>query len=847
MVARARGRCRRRRGTAAGVAPARGGCTVTRHPPPRRVTVHPTPPPAARTPTRTFGAPSPTAKRWRAPWVRVDPRLASWLARAHGAPTPAQAATVPRVEAGEHVLLSSPTGSGKTLAAFLGILSDLGAREPLEDRTYVVYVSPLRALVNDMAKSLAAPIAGAGLPVRVAVRTGDTPPGERQRQARLPPHILVTTPESLALLLASPKAREALRGLRYVVVDEVHAIAESKRGSQLALTLERLAAYAGEFQRIGLSATVSPVARVAAFLGGDRPVRAVEIAPRGAPELEVALVAPDPLALTSGQLEAAVLDLVEREMTRSRTLIVFTNTRASAERLTKRLQDRHPHDVVEADEGEVVAEDVGEGDEAFTEHALVMPHHGSMSKASRLLVEDRLKRAQVRCVVASSSLELGIHVEHVDRVLLLGSPKSAARALQRIGRSGHLPGATARATLVVTDPGDLAEAYALQALVRERRVEDVRVVERATDVLAQHLIALRHELPDADAFALTRRAWPYRDLTTEALADAFDVAPRTPRHVYLQNAGTIPEAGHLKVFCGETYVGSVEEAFAETLQEDDVFLLAGATWRFLRATPARVLVAPAKGGSPTVPAWRGEGISATTLLAENTEHIFRHGCSDTRLTEFVKLQERLVGDANVETFPTGEGRRALVVHAHLGRRANDALARALSWRHGDARAIASDAGFALVTARGWKPTKGALLRLLDAPLEATLREALHGSDLLKRRFRHVAARALLITRQDGETLGMRQRTASWLLARFPDTHPLVEEAMSECLHDALDLGTAERWRGRVLAGAIPLRFAPSRPFASPLAARILAPPGEGRHAMLRDNADAISYHMEKLS
>lgn len=761
---------------------------------------------------------------------RLDARLARWLQGTHGDLTPAQRAALPPLLAGEHLLLSSPTGSGKTLAAFLPILSALAARTD-EDRTLCVYVSPLRALVNDMARNLAAPIGGAGLDVRVAIRTGDTPPGERQRQARRPPHILVTTPESLAILLASPKSRAHLLGVRFVVVDEIHSIAGSKRGAQLMLALERLAAYVGEFQRVGLSATVSPLEDVAAFLGGDRDVAIAEVPPAGAPELEVAMPVEDPLALPAHRLHEHVLDLVEREMARSRTLLAFTNTRAGAERLARELKKRHAPDEIE--------------DATPAQTDLVLPHHGSMSKAARLEVEERLKGGRVRCVVASSSLELGIHVDHVDRVLLLGSPKGSARTLQRIGRSGHMPGRTARATLLVTDPCDLPEAHALQRLVHARRVEDVRIPQAPLDVLLQHLVAARLELPLApdDLFALTRRARSYRTLSRADFDAALAALPRVPRHEYLQNAGTIPEAALLKVYHDERYIGEVEEEFAALLEEHDVFLLAGRVWRFVRATPLRVMVVPARAGEPALPVWRGEGLGASPLVAEETKSVLRHGSS---VYPWMELQERWAGnpageEAIVESFARPM-HRAVVFHALLGRRANEALARALEARTGH-RALATDWGFALLAPRAWRPSRAALQRLLADPLEPTLREWLAESELLKRRFRHVATRALAIRRREGEGIGMRQRHADRLRKWLPADHPIAREAYEECLRDAMDVDAADEWRRDVASGRLPLRLV-ERACGSPLAERILAPPGEERHGALREHADAIAMYRD---
>lgn len=777
---------------------------------------------------------------------RLDARLAEWLSRTHGEPTRAQALAGPAVLAGEHVLLSSPTGSGKTLAAFLPILSELGAG-PLEDRTYCVYLSPLKALVNDMARNLAAPIEGARLPVRVGVRTGDSTPGERQRLAKRPPHILVTTPESLAILLASPKARASLLGLRFVVVDEIHSVAESKRGSLLALTLERLAAYVGEYQRIGLSATVRPLDEVARFLGGDRDVTILEVEPEGRPVLEVAMPVADPLALPGSRIVETELDLVEREMARSRTLLVFTNTRARAEEMARALRKRHrPEEIEELPALEVEA---------------ALPHHGSMSKASRLDVEQRLKEGRVRCVVASSSLELGIHVEHVDRVLLLGSPKGSARALQRIGRSGHLPGGTARATLLVNDPCELPEAHAVQRLVLARRVEDVVIPLAPLDVLMQHLVAVKLELPLTadDAYALTRRAYSYRSLSRADFDAVYQDLPRCPRHEYMQNAGTIPESALLKVFHGERFVGEVEEEFVSSLEEGDVFVLAGRTWVFRKALEARVLVAPARKGEAAVPTWRGEGLAATPLLVDETISVLRHASS---VYPWMELQMKWAGhpcpgdQTLVESFPR-QSYRAIVFHAYLGRRANDALARALDARlpieaapftqDAPRRPSVTDWGFALFVARGWRPTRKALAGLLADPLEPTLRAWLRESELLKRRYRHVATRALAVRRRPGEGITIRQRHANRLRRELPDEHPITREAYHECLHGSMDLVTAEEWRRDVLHGRAPIRLVDARACGSPLAERILAPFGEWRHAALREHADALGMYDSMIS
>lgn len=840
------------------------------------------------------------------PLDRLAPPVTRWFRGTYPGLTPAQARALPTILDGESLLLSSPTGSGKTLAAFLGVLSGLherAAQGHLDARTYCLYVSPLKALAHDMARNLEEPLRGiadrmralglAPPEIRVAIRTGDTTRAERARQQRAPPHILVTTPESLAHLLASDATRRALAGLRWTIVDEIHALAETKRGTQLALALERLDALATADGspppvRIGLSATVAPLPDVAAFLTGGRPCRIEEIVPEGEPHLRVALPIEAPHRARDDEVERAVLKSLDGILAESRTTLVFTNTRRGAERLARLLDERHGH--LEEDPEAL-------GDSHDPEHAppeaipFVAPHHGSMSREARLLVEERLKRAEMRCVVTSSSLELGVHLDSVDHVVLLGSPRNAARTLQRVGRSGHRYGGTSRATLLVTDPGELAEAHALADAVRRREVEDVRIPRGALDVLAQHLLALGlHAEQDADeAYLLTRRAMPYRDLPREDFDAVLDHLARErllswdgtrfvalserARLVHATHAGTIPESGLLRVLDGERYVGEVEEAFAESLRPGDTFLLAGRAWRFLRATPARVLVAEARGANATVPGWRSEGLSLSPLLSDRVARgpgAIR--TEDTRINEafddsgfplsqyvrFRSLQERFLGlpdpdEASFEVFPDDEGRRAVVLHSVLGRRANEALALVLAHRlrrelDTPVRPVATDAGLALLAPRAFRPSARRLGRLFETPLMDDLAAILLGHELLRRRFRHVATRGLLLLRRPDESLAERQMRANLILARLQrdePNHPLLREAWREATEEALDARAAEHYRASVAAGARPVRLLPERPCASPLAARILhsATDAAGREA-LRDNHERVVEWLE---
>lgn len=808
-----------------------------------------------------------------------------WFEATYPGPTPAQELAIPRVASGRDVLVASPTGSGKTLAAFLAVLSELhalAARDALPDATLCVYVSPLKALVADVARNLESPLAaiaarieadGRAAPaIRVGRRTGDTPPSERERHARAPPHILVTTPESLALVLSSARMRRHLRELRWIVVDEVHALAGTKRGAHLSVSLERLARLArGDVVRVGLSATVSPLPLVAEWLGGTRPVEAVEARVDKSVSLRVELIEDD------DEVVARLAGLVEAH----RTTLVFARSRHATERLAQRLRERL---------GEEDVEDETSVDPAFGEAArptLVEPHHGSMSRETRAVVEERLKRQELRCVVTSSSLELGIHVEGVDHVALVGSPKSAARALQRVGRSGHRMGGASRGTLIVDDAADLAEAFALARLVAERSVEDVEVPRAPLDVAAQHLLGLAIEGPVAphEAHALLRRALPFRELARVDVDDLFAMLERRglvardgerwvaagPRSLQMHSlqGGVIPDAGLVKAFAGDRYVGELEEAFIETLTPGDTFVLSGETWRFLGASGQVLQLSPARTRHGALPAWRSDGLAATTHLARATRPLRRTAAAEvenslaslatpetySRHLEFRALQAAfapLHDGATLETFVDDHARRVLVLHLDAGRRATEPLARVLAHRLGHVlqqpvRHAATDAGLALLAPRRWKPTRAAFLKLLAAPLAADLRVALTGSELLKRRFRHVAFRTFLLRKHEIPP-GHRQREANQLLAAIeaasPD-HPALREAWREALHDALDAEGAEALRAAIVDGALPLAVLPPRPCASPLAARIVAPPDrDQRIAALRDADERVAEAMQ---
>src|SRR5687768_7844087 len=488
-------------------------------------------PPASR---RDNAAVSPSAS----PLAGFHPAVAAWFGRAFPGPTEAQSLAWPAIRSGRHTLVAAPTGSGKTLTAFMAAIDALvreGLVQGLSDETHVIYISPLKALSNDIHLNLEAPLEGIreelarqGLPdveIRTAVRTGDTPQGERAQLRKKPPHILVTTPESLYVLLGSDSGRAMLATARTVIVDEIHAVAASKRGSHLALSLERLEALCGRrLTRIGLSATQKPIDEVARFLVGSAHVDSdntpdCEIIDIGyAKQRDLALeVPPTPLqaVMSNDQWEQVYTRLAELVEQHSTTL-VFVNTRRMAERAARHL-----------------------GERLGKEH--VAAHHGSLAKELRLDAEQRLKSGQLKVLVATASLELGIDIGDVDLVCQLGSPRAIAAFLQRVGRSGHHVGGTPKGRLFPQSRDDLAECAALLDAVRRGELDALRIPSAPLDVLAQQVVAEVGfgDWAEDELYAMVRRAWPYRELTRDAfdevvrmLAEGFTTR-RGPRGAYL--------------------------------------------------------------------------------------------------------------------------------------------------------------------------------------------------------------------------------------------------------------------------------------------------------------------------
>ncbi|HEV3243285.1 MAG TPA: DEAD/DEAH box helicase [Chthoniobacterales bacterium] len=574
---------------------------------------------------------------------QFHPAVARWFEQTFGSPTEPQTRGWPEIQSGRHVLISAPTGSGKTLAAFLASLDLLfreGVASELPDETQIVYVSPLKALSNDIRKNLQEPLAGIRallqenggreIDVRAEVRTGDTTAAQRQALIKRPPHILVTTPESLYLLLTSESGRRMLATVRTVILDEIHAVVDDRRGAHLALSIERLAALTKQpLQRIGLSATQKPIEEVARFLVGTRNVdesgnpncAIIDIGHRR--ELDLAIEIPkSPLeAVMSNEIWEEVYNRLAQLIQAHRTTLVFVNTRRMAERVTHHLSELLGADAVTS-------------------------HHGSLSAKLRLDAEDRLKRGELRALVATASLELGIDIGSVDLVCQLGTTRSIATLLQRVGRAEHKRGGLPKGRIFPLSRDELVECAALLRCVRRGELDRLLIPEKPLDVLAQQIVAATsgEDWEENEFFDLVRAAWPYRNLTREEfdsvvkmLAEGFSTkrgrraalihhdavnhrlrGRRGARLTALTSGGAIPDNADYRVVLepSETFVGTVNEDFAVESLAGDIFQLGNASWRILRINSGVVRVEDAKGQPPGIPFWLGEAPARTSELSQ---------------------------------------------------------------------------------------------------------------------------------------------------------------------------------------------------------------------------------------
>jgi ATP-dependent Lhr-like helicase len=787
------------------------------------------------------------------------PLVREWFTASFGVPTGPQLQGWPAIRAGDDVVIAAPTGSGKTLAAFTLALDDLvrrAATGTLPDRTLVVYVSPLKALSNDVHENLEEPLAEivalaqqrdvSLAPIRTAVRTGDTTPAQRARMLRKPPHVLVTTPESLFILLTAERSRRLFAGVSCVVVDEIHAMAGNKRGSHLALTLARLDDLVEREggrrpQRIGLSATVRPLDEVGRFLSPR--ARLVDIGHRRAMEITVEVPSDELGPVASKEMWSEIYDRVAEQIRNHKTTLIFVGTRRMSERAAFALNER-----------------LGDG--------FVMPHHGSLARATRFDVEDRLRSGELRAVVATASLELGIDIGSIDLVVQLGSPRSIAVALQRIGRSGHWIGAMPKGIFYVTTRDELLECAALNRAIRAGTLDALTIPAAPLDILAQQIVAAcaQHEWSADALYSAMRGAYSYRELercdfdaVVSMLADGVATsrgrsgtflhydrvngrlrARRGARLAAITCGGAIPDNANYTVVVEPDghAIGTLDEDFAIESMAGDIFLLGTNSWKIRRVEAGIVRVEDAHGAPPTIPFWNGEGLGRTIELSREVcavrsaiderdeetayEWLIRECALDRAGAEqavaYVRAGKAILGvvptDRTIvaERFFDEGGGMQLILHTPFGARINRAWGLALRKRfcrsfNLELQAAATDNGIVLsLSDQHAFPLEVVFEFVKSASVEYTLTQALLPAPMFAARWRWNAARALAILRFSGGRKVppqlLRMRADDLLAAVFPDQaacpenltgpirvpdHVLVRETIDNCLHEAMDL------------------------------------------------------------
>jgi ATP-dependent Lhr-like helicase len=795
------------------------------------------------------------------------PAVGAWFRSAFAAPTAPQVAAWPAIRSGRHALVAAPTGSGKTLAAFLAAIDALvreGVEHGLADETHVVYVSPLKALSNDIQRNLEAPLAGIraelealGLPdveIRTLVRTGDTPQAQRQSMRRRPPHIVVTTPESLYILLTSASGRKMLATTRTVIVDEIHALAPNKRGAHLALSLERLEALAGPgLVRIGLSATQKPIEDIARFLVGAH--AACTIVDTGhSRQRDLAIELPEaPLeAVMSGEVWQQVYDRLAALANEHRTTLVFVNTRRLAERAARHLSERLGATQVAA-------------------------HHGSLAREIRLDAEQRLKRGELKLLVATASLELGIDIGDVDLVCQLGSTRTIAAFLQRVGRSGHAVGGLPKGRLFPLSRDDLCDAAALLYAVGLGELDRIAVPDKPLDVLAQQVVAevAHQEWREDELFERFRRAYPFRALTrdefvsvAQMLAEGFHTRRgRRSAHLHrdavngvlrgrrgaaltaVTSGGTIPDMADYTVVLEPQaqVIGSVNEDFAIESLAGDVFQLGNASYRILRVERGTVRVEDAKGAPPGIPFWFGEAPSRSRELSQSVSRLResieaaldRGGASAAieglvqdvgvgqvaaeQIVEYLAAARAALGalptlrTVVLERFFDESGGMQLVIHAPFGSRINRAWGLALRKRfcrtfNFELQAAATEDAIVLSLSTSHSFPLEEVARYLNAKtVRPLLVQALLDAPMFAARWRWDATIALALPRfRGGRKVApqiQRMQAEDLLATVFPDqvacgenivgdreipSHPLVDQTIADCLNEAMDVDGLER-------------------------------------------------------
>ncbi|OYT32127.1 ATP-dependent helicase [Candidatus Woesearchaeota archaeon ex4484_78] len=774
-----------------------------------------------------------------------------------------------------NILISAPTGATKTLTGFLAILNELvdsAEKEKLQEKVYCVYVSPLKALNNDISKNLKEPLAeiektaGKKLGIRIAVRTGDTTQTEKQKMLRKPPHILITTPESLAIMLASPKFRENLKQVEWCIIDEIHALAENKRGVHLSLSLERLQHLSKGICRVGLSATVSPLKEVAEFLvGHERECKIIDV--QFLKNLDLKVISPvnNLIETTHSEIHYKMYKLIDELIQKHKTTLIFTNTRSATERVVDYLKTKFPKKYI----GNIGA------------------HHGSLSKKSRQDIEEKLRKGELKCVVSSTSLELGIDIGYIDLVLCLGSPKSVARFLQRAGRSGHKLHETVKARIIVLDRDDLVECAVLLKSAIEKKIDKIHIPKNALDVLAQQITGMSIEQvwEEKELYELIKKSYCYKNLSLKDFKDilkylAGEFVDLEERHIYariwrkdgkigkrgklarviyMTNIGTIPDESYITVKINDQVLGKLDEMFVERMKPGDVFVLGGETYMFKYTRGMTAQVSASANRPPTVPSWISEMLPLSFDLANEIGRFrrlmlekFTYKKNKAEIIEFIH-KYLYVDDkaANAiyeyfkeqydyaKTIPTDktiivehtqdERGTKTVIHSHFGRRVNDCLSRAVAFaisrtQHKDVELGINDRGFYISGISTEKVLK-AIKILKSEKLNIVMNAAIEKSEMFKRRFRHCATRALMILRNymgRKKRVGRQQISAQILinaLRKIDTNFTILREAKRESLEDAMDIENTKKILKKIQEENIKLKEIKT-PIPSPFALNI---------------------------
>ena len=814
------------------------------------------------------------------------PAVKEWFLNNIGKPSPPQIEGWPQIQSGKNVLISAPTGAGKTLAAFLESINrllEMGLKKELPEGVFILYVSPLKALNNDINKNLEIPFQGirqlftekgeAFPDIRKAVRTGDTSQYERTQILKNPPHILITTPESLFLMLTSQKAREILKNVHYMIIDEIHTLLGTKRGVHLALSMERLEALAQrKIVRIGLSATINPLDAAARYLGGlyrdgnsytERPVEIIAPAIERNKELKIDVPVEDYRVLEQGSVWPDIYALLVKLIHEHKSTLIFVNNRATAEKTAANVN-------------------------SIADEELCRPHHGSISKNRRLETEELFKAGELRCIIATSTLELGIDVGSVDFIVQVSAPLSVSGGLQRLGRAGHRLSAVSKGVIIPKTRGDLVKSCFLAEEMLNTRIEKERIPVNCLDILAQHIVSMccTEKWSENDLFSLVRQAFSYRTLRENDIRKVLAMLagdyehkediPAKPRIIWdrqnktiegspyskmlvLSSSGTIPDRGMFPVYLEDykTRVGELDEEFVFESRIGNKFMLGNTPWRITRIEKNRVIVAPTSAIGAYAPFWKGDGIGMpfeqAAAFGKFLKHIMDQIENDTFIENALKsslLDEKgalnirnylidqveatdvLSNDRRVvvEYTSANENDNKIVIHAHFGGRVNSVLSilfqEALDNKIGCKAYTSHTNDAVLIHLYGYFDELSDIFSLLSSKnVEQVLLNALPRTSRFSLTFRYNAYRALMMgTRKYGQRIPLwvqrlRSVDAMENAQKYMD-HPLVIETMRECLEDIFDIPNAIRVLKDIERGNIQV-VEKKTWFPSPFASEIL--------------------------